>query len=147
MEENKQESNTAGDKAVNHRPPPLRLSAFSSPVRSPQNIQERSFALEISTPSTPSREEYAIAMAITPTQSTTLSADRHGLVVPNAPLPYTKDTGQQRISGTDGNAAAFNRLRVAMEAGDTSLFAPLQVALVDLIKVGNFLKVQMFGPI
>ena len=38
---------------------------------------------------------------------------------------------------------AFDRLRGAMEGGDANLFAPLQVALVNLIRIGRIFEVSM----
>jgi len=57
-----------------------------------------------------------------------------------APLDELDSTSQAEPVLEDGQSG-FEELRGAMEHGDVDLFAPLRVALVDLVRVGRSLGV------
>ena len=61
----------------------------------------------------------------------------HPAAPPEAPEAVTR-----AAPVAEDNWSAFDRLRGAMGSGDASLFAPLQIALVELVRVGRTLEVR-----
>ena len=136
MEEDKQSSNAARSNAALYY-----QSALSSPARLPRGSQEPS-AHDYDTSAAPSTEEDAIATAISLAQSATSSTVPYVFeVTAHGPRTHVE---KQYTTGLVDTQLASDKLRVAMEGGDTNLFSPLEVVLVDLIKIGGSLEVRLF---
>jgi len=125
------------------RRPTSRRSTPTSPARSRQDSRETSSSDYRDTPSIPVLTPYASQPVLAPIPIATLSPAARNPFPQPGNIPHEAAAHAQRPS-SDGNIEtlrSFDHLRKAMEDGETSIFAPLQAALTDLIKLARSLEV------
>jgi len=145
MKEKKIRHNTARSKVEDCLRRPSRQSTPSTPARSRRTSPDPVSTHGQGPPNGPATSVRPSELAITPTPSATPDPGAHGLEVP-ASSPYSRSEDNADIAAGPSEPLSFNfrlastnsfeTLRVAMDA-DTNLFAPLQLALADLIKTGR----------
>ena len=145
MKEMKRLYKKAKGKVKDHLTPPSRQSTPTTPARSPRNSQDPASSQGQVLSSVPSTSVRPSELGIAPTPSATPGPGAHELEVPASspstrPNDITEEPAEpsEPVSSSSGLAStnSFETLRVAMDA-DANLFAPLQLALADLIKTGR----------
>jgi len=154
MKEKKILHNKARSKVEDRLRRPSRQSTPSTPARSRRNSQDPVSTHGQVPSNVPATSARPGELAIAPTPSATPGPSAHGLEVP-AGSPYSRSDDNADIAADPSEPLSFDlrlastnsfeTLRVAMDA-DTSLFAPLQLALVDLIKTGRSFDVCPHTP-
>jgi len=124
--------------------PPSGQSVLNSPARSSRSSQELALAPDHGTSTTPPTEINAIETTIASIQSATPSAD---LLVPAddpppSPIVNFESTTLQTASAVEDTHVDLDKLRVAIEEGDTNLFVTLHVALDDLFSAARSQEVH-----
>jgi len=109
----------------------------------PQSGHDPAFAPDQDTSTTPATDQDVTAMAVPPIQGATPSPDplEPETSAHDPPLP-SEDTTPQHTPVAEVTSSSFDVLRAAMKVGDTNLFAPLGVALVNLVKAGRCIEVR-----
>ena len=134
--------------------PPSRQSTPTTPARSPRTSHDPVSNQSHGSSNVPLISVLTNELAIVPTPSATPGSGAHDLEVP-ASSPSTRRSDitkvaagpPEPVSSSPGPACtnSFETLRVAMDA-DASLFAPLQLALTDLIETGRSFDVLSHIP-
>ena len=131
--------------------PPSRQSVPTNPARSPRNSHDPTTTRDASSSNISATTACASELLIVSTPSVTPSPGARQLEVAANVSSPRPDSIPETASGTAHSPSSssmlspmnsFATLRVAMEADDTSLFAPLQQAMVDLIKTGRSFGVR-----
>ena len=145
MKEKKIRHNKARFKVYDRLRRPSRQSTPSTPARSLRTRQDPVYTHGQGPSNVPATSVRPSELAITPTPSAMPGPGAHGLEVP-ASSPYSRSDDNAGVAAGPSEhfsinsrlayTNSFETLRVAMDA-DTNLFAPLQLALADLIKTGR----------
>jgi len=141
--------NKARSKVYDRSRRPSRQSTPSTPARSPRTSQDPESTHGQGPSNLHATSVRPRELAIKSTPSATPGPGAHGLEVPaNSPCSRSDDNADIAAGPSEplsfnyrlSTTSTFETLRVAMDAG-TSLFAPLQLALGDLIKTGRSFNV------